>query len=65
MDNTQILGTNYKSWYQSRTIWLAIVTAISGILVTATTQYPDIGWMIVAKAAVDIVVRLLTSQPIN
>ncbi len=52
-----------KSIFSSRTFWLAVAQAITGAVVIFSTQYPDVGGLIIAKSALDIVLRFLTTQP--
>jgi hypothetical protein len=52
-------------WYASRTIWLAIIQAVVGILVVAMTQYPGLGGLMIAKSVVDAILRVMTTDPIQ
>jgi hypothetical protein len=54
-----------KSWYTSKTLWLAIFQAVAGAVLIFHTSYPDVGWIVVAKSVVDICLRLITTQVIN
>lgn len=54
-----------KRWYESRTIWLAILQGVSGIIIALNTQYPELGGLLVAKAIVDVVIRITTTEQIG
>jgi uncharacterized membrane protein len=56
---------NAKSLFESKTFWLAILQAAVGVLVVFGTSYPTVGWIVMAKSALDVVVRLYTSVPIS
>ena len=52
-----------KSWYQSRTIWLAVGQAVAGILAAVFASNPalqDVGWVLVVKSLVDGYFRITT-----
>lgn len=50
-----------KKWYLSRTMWVAVLTFISGGLMALETQYPALGWAVMLKAVIDMALRLDTS----
>lgn len=52
-------------WYQSKTIIVALVTGMIGITTAFSTQYPEIGMLITAKAILDILLRFVTTTPIE
>lgn len=54
-----------KSIFQSRTFWLAVVQAAIGAVVVFGTQYPGIGELAIAKSALDILLRYLTTEPVS
>lgn len=49
-----------KKWYQSRTIWYAVITGIAGIVAAAQTQYPDIAVLATVNSLVTILLRTVT-----
>ena len=49
-----------KHWYQSKTIWLAILQAITGTVIAFATQYPEIGFLFLGKSVLDTIVRWFT-----
>lgn len=53
------------NWYKSRTIWFAILQAIAGIIVVFSTEYPEIGYIATAKSVIDILLRVVTTQPLS
>jgi len=54
-----------KKWYLSKTMILAIAQAISGLLVAVGTEYPEAGGILLAKSAVDVVLRVLTTKGVK
>ena len=56
-----------KKWYLSKTIWLAILQGIAGVLAAYGSENPDIysiGYILIAKSILDIGLRFLTEKPI-
>lgn len=53
-----------KKFYHSKTIWVAILTGAIGIVVALETQFPAIGWIVVAKAVLDVFLRLISTTEI-
>ena len=49
----------------SKTFWLAVVQALSGVLVVFATTYPQVGMLLVVKSVIDVVLRLLTYREID
>jgi uncharacterized membrane protein len=64
---------NAKKWYQSKTIWSAILKAIAGILTSVVlvldgkVQITDIlpGVVTTVWSTIDIMIRFKTNQPIE
>lgn len=54
-----------KSILSSKTFWLAVIQALAGVVVIFQTNYPEVGWIAVAKSVVDVVLRLVTRDPIH
>jgi len=55
---------NGKSWYRSKSIWIAILQGIGGIMVAVGTEYDQVGGFLVLKSLLDIIVRGITDAPI-
>lgn len=55
---------NTKAWYFSRTLWVAVIQGILGIIVALGTQVPVVGWLMVIKSILDVALRFLTSTPV-
>lgn len=53
-----------KNWYQSKTIWFAVLQAISGIILAIYTDYPAAGYLLMLKSTIDFFLRLSTEKPI-
>jgi uncharacterized membrane protein len=49
-----------KDWYKSKTIWIAIIQAIIGVLVVIETQYPGVGFIVLFKSVLDTFLRVAT-----
>ncbi len=54
-----------KSIFKSKTFWIAVSQSVLGIVVAFSTQYPDVGLLIMAKSALDIIIRLVTVEPVR
>ncbi len=54
-----------KKWYTSKTILLAIVQAAGGIFLALTSEYPDVGFLFMAKSVIDFIMRYFTSEEIG
>lgn len=60
-----------KNWYQSKTIWLAIIQAVIGILtliagvLNGSTQLNAAGITLIFKSLVDIYVRFTTDTSVR
>jgi hypothetical protein len=52
-------------WWKSKTIILAILQAIVGVLVVVLTQYPGVGVIAIVKSAIDVLIRVMTDTPIG
>ena len=58
------MGT-YKKWIKSKTIWLAILQSIVAIAGIWSNTYPTVSWLLIAKSGVDVILRYMTSEPIE
>lgn len=56
---------NTKKWYLSKTIWLAVITAVLGILTAVETQYGAQGWIISAVGILNAILRISTTSTIE
>ena len=54
-----------KPWYQSRTIRLAVLQALVGIVAAFATEYPLVAPLVVLKSCLDIILRLDTESSIK
>lgn len=54
-----------KQWYQSRTLWYAILSGLAGVLAVLMTSYPEIGWLAITNAAIVAVLRAITTNPVK
>lgn len=56
---------NAKSLLGSKTFWLAVLQALLGVIVIFNSTYPAVGWLVMAKSALDVVLRLYTDSAIT
>jgi hypothetical protein len=54
-----------KSLIQSKTFWIACAQAAFGILVVFGSTYPTVGWIVLVKSGLDMILRIYTTQPIT
>lgn len=54
-----------KEWYMSKTLWIAVLQGVLGVVVVLATQHPTWGWALVAKSVIDGILRILTSAPLG
>lgn len=54
-----------KPIWLSKTVIIAILQGILGILVALGTSIPNVGWLLIAKSALDIIIRCLTTQAVK
>lgn len=57
-------NSKMKQWYLSKTIWLAVLQGVIGVVVAIGTQIPDVGWWMIAKSVLDILLRAITTDPV-
>ena len=58
---------DFKRWYQSKTIRIAIIQALIGIVTAFVSSYPElqaVGIVAVIKSFLDIALRYVTNAPI-
>jgi hypothetical protein len=56
-----------KPWYQSWTVWVAVIQGIGGIIAAVLVADPTIktaGALAAIKAAIDLLLRIKTTQAI-
>ena len=54
-----------KPIYQSKTFWLAVAQAVAGIITIFASTYDSVGWLIIAKSAVDTYMRYVTTTAVK
>jgi hypothetical protein len=54
-----------KKWYYSRTLWVAIITAVIGVLTVLGQEIPDAGWIVTTIGILNFALRLNTTQTIK
>lgn len=55
----------FKKLWRSRTVKLALAQAIAGILVAVLTEYNEVGAIAVVKSAMDVFLRMETTESIE
>lgn len=58
-------ATITKKWYESKTVWLGVITAIVGIFSFLESQYPQMGIFVTLSGVMGIVLRVFSSTPIE
>lgn len=54
-----------KSWYKSKTIWIAVIQGILGVIVAVGQTFPEAGYFLIVKTFLDIVLRTVTSEAVG
>lgn len=54
-----------KNVLKSKTVWIAVLQGIAGVVVVLQTQYPELGYVAIGKSLVDIGLRFLTTQSVG
>lgn len=54
-----------KTLLSSRTFQIALIQAISGVLIAVLTEMDLVGYVAIVKSVADILLRLDTSEPIG
>lgn len=57
--------TATKKWYESKTVWLGVITAIVGIFSFLESQYPEMGIFVTLSGVVGIIFRVFTATSIE
>jgi hypothetical protein len=73
--HTYTLSTNLKNhikegrmkkWYFSKTVLVALVQFITGVVEAFFTEYPpEVGYALMAKSVIDFVLRKVTTEAIS
>lgn len=54
-----------KTLFSSKTFWIAVIQAVAGIVIVALTELDMVGYVAMVKSVVDIMIRLVTTEPIE
>jgi uncharacterized membrane protein len=54
-----------KTIWQSKTFWVAVIQGVLGVLVALETTYPGVGWLMIGKSALDIILRSMSAQEVT
>ena len=59
------METQVKSIFQSRTVWVAVLQGVIGVVVVLATQLPELGWIAIAKSLLDFALRYVTTTAVK
>lgn len=54
-----------KKWYLSKTIWLAVLQGLAGVVLAVLSIHPELAWALILKSVIDFVLRQFTEMPIK
>lgn len=54
-----------KALIHSKVFWLAVLQALVGVVVVFATAYPDVGFLVLAKSGLDILLRIYTTTEVK
>jgi len=54
-----------KKWYASKTIWIAVVGALTSIAIAIQSQYPEVAVVGIVVSVLQVANRFLTDQPVQ
>lgn len=57
-----------KKLYKSKTVVVAVLTAVAGILTAVLAELPElrtVGWLAIAKSIIDFSLRYVTEEPVK
>lgn len=59
---------NSKTFWQSKTFWLAVLQAVAGVIAVILTENPQlemVGGVAILKSVIDTLLRGVTSKPLG
>ena len=54
-----------KTLIGSKTFWIAVIQAVTGVVIIALTELDMVGYIAMVKSVVDIFIRLITTESIE
>ena len=54
-----------KNILSSKQFWVAVVQGLLGIAIVIANIQPELGYIVTAKSILDIILRMLTTQPVE
>lgn len=63
--NNNMENNNMKKWYQSKTVWIAILQSTAGIIAAFITQHPEIAYLVTGKSIIDVLIRVVTEVKVG
>lgn len=58
------MNEQVKSILLSKTFWLAVIQGVLGVIIVISSSIPGVGWVMVLKTVLDIILRFLTEKPV-
>jgi hypothetical protein len=60
-----INSVQMKSLLKSKTFWMAMIQSVIAAIVIFQTNYEVVGGVLVVKSGLDILLRLMTTEPVK
>lgn len=57
--------THPAKWWKSKTMQLAVLQTVAGVVAILATEYTEVGWLAIAKSVLDAALRYITTRPIE
>ena len=54
-----------KNIFKSKTIWIAVTQGVLGIVVAMQGLNPELGYLMIVKSALDVIIRFLTEESVT
>ena len=54
-----------KSIFHSKTVWIAVLQGVIGVVVVLSTQLPELGWIAIFKSVLDFALRYVTTTAVK
>ena len=57
--------TENKKWWKSKTIIIAVLQAVVGIIAAFIVQFPGLAYLITSKSIIDVIIRVVTNTKVE
>jgi hypothetical protein len=54
-----------KPIWASKTLWLAVLQGVAGVVVVLQSSMPEVGGLVILKSAIDIMFRVVTTTKVT